>query len=62
MKGELGFWAVLVLFFGLTFLSTVGVVYLFGGVGTLKSDKRIDPDIEIHIKDGVSDTTFIYNR
>lgn len=63
MKEEdLGFWAVIILFLGLTFLSTIGALHLFGVIGTLKSDKRITPDIEIQIKNGVSDTTFIYNK
>lgn len=65
MKGDLGFWAIwaiVMLFFGLIFLSTIGVLHIFGAVGTLKSDKRITPDIEIQIKNGVSDTTFIYNK
>ena len=63
MKEEdLGFWAVIILFLGLTFLSTIGVLHVFGAIGTLKTDKRITPDIEIQIKNGVSDTTFIYNK
>jgi len=62
MKTDLDFLAVIILFVGLSFLSIIGALHVFGVMGTLKSDKRITPDIEIQIKNGVSDTTFIYNK
>lgn len=40
----------------------VGIYTVVLGPKPLRTKKRITPDIEIQIKNGVSDTTFIYNK
>ena len=57
-----GAFLAIILIVGVLALSTIGLTFLMVGADTLKSKERLTPSLEIHIENGVSDTTFIYTK
>ena len=56
-KDDFGFFCLI-----LVFIIVSTLVFLLGTTIPIKTDKPINPEIQINIKNGISDTTYIYHK